>query len=111
MAKKQKQEVREIDFYKLSLMLYKGMNCVFVGIYKILCATIHNYQQYKSKKDLKTYIRLREKYINISCSDEGYKKDMMTIDMGDYKPKTIVDMRDIALLRYINRQMKVIKDV
>ena len=51
MVKKQKKEVQEIDFYKLSLIFFKGMNCICVGIYKILYAIIHYYRQYKSKKD------------------------------------------------------------
>lgn len=106
MGKNQKKEVIEIDFYKLSLTLYKGMNCVFISIYKVLCAILQTYKQYKANKDLKTYIQLREKYINIACSDEGYKKDMTIVDMADFKPKTIVEMRDKALERYINKQMR-----
>jgi len=104
MTKKKKQE---IDYYKLSLYLFKSINIFFVGIYNILCAIFHVYKQYKEKKNLKTYIRLREKYINIACSDEGYKNDMLIIDMANYKPKTIVEMRDYALERYIERQKKV----
>lgn len=106
MGKNQKKEVREIDYYKLFLTLYKGMNCVFISIYKVLCAILQTYKQYKANKDLKTYIQLREKYINIACSDEEYKKDMMIVDMANYKPKTIVEMRDEAMKRYINRQMR-----
>lgn len=100
---KNQKEIKEIDYYKLSLYFYNILCAISAGFYNILCAILQTYKQYKEKKNLKTYIRLREKYINIAGSDEGYKKDMMFVDMANYKPKTIVDMRDKALERYIKR--------
>jgi len=100
------KEKREIDYYKLSLYIFKGVKIFCRGSYRTLCAMIRAYKNYKERKDLKTYIKLREKFINIACSDDQYKKDIAIIDMANYKPKTIVEMQDYALKRYLERQIK-----
>ena len=105
------KEKREIDYYKLSLYIFKGVKILYKGSYKILCATMKAYKSYRERKDLKTYIKLREKFINIACSDDQYKKDMSIVDMANYKPKNIVEMQDYALKRYIERQIKGEKNV
>ena len=100
---KKPPEPERIDFLKLSLYIFKIFSTVLVGFYKILVFLLKTYKIGKERKDLKTYIRLRERYINIAVSDEGYKKDMMIVNGADFKPLTIVDMRDKALERFIRR--------
>ena len=95
-----------IDPIKLSQAVFKVFSTILLIIYKILNGLLINYKHYKRTKDFKTYIRLREEYINIACSDQQYKDDMTVIDMANFKPKTIVEMRDKALERYINSQVK-----
>lgn len=107
MAKKKKNTPQGIDIQKLSLVVAKISVFISSGLYKIFLLCYRQYKVLKTNRELKTFIRIQNKYKVQAVRDEQYQKDVALVRSLDVKDKVCSEMLDKAFLRYMHRQYKV----
>ena len=107
MAKKKKNDRSGIDIQKLSLMVTKISVFIGRGLYKISLLCYEQYKVLKTNRELKTFIRIQNKYKVPAVRDEQYQKDVTLVHGLDVKDKVRSEMLDKAFARYMYRQYNI----
>ena len=107
MTKKKKNATQGIDVQKLSLVVAKVSVFIGRGLYKISLLCYEQYKAFKINRELKTFIRIQNKYKVQAVRDEQYQKDVTLVHGLDVKDKVRSEMLDKAFARYMYRQYNI----
>lgn len=107
MTKKKKNAPQGIDIQKLSLVVAKISVFIGRGMYNISLLCYEQYKILKTNRELKTFIRIQNKYKVQAVRDGQYQKDVALVHGLDVKDKVRSEMLDKAFARYMHRQYNI----